>query len=65
MNEDNYASQKLKFVSDLKGASLVEVFSLLTLFPMINFLSVLVKISYMYIANADDDILSTNAAQFW
>lgn len=51
--EDDYASEKLKFVSNLNGTTLNEIFTLLTLFPLINFLSVLVKILVLFYVNVD------------
>jgi hypothetical protein len=51
--EEDYATQKLKFVSNLNGTTLNEIVSLLTLFPLINFLSVLLKMFLLFCVNAE------------
>ena len=50
---DNYANEKLKFVSNLNGTTLNEIFTLLTLFPLINFFGVLVKIALLFYASSN------------
>ncbi len=63
---DDYASEKLKFVSNLNGTTLNEIFTLLTLFPLINFLSVLVKVLVLFYANANliEKLNSTKKGHF-
>lgn len=50
---EDYASEKLKFVSNLKGTTLNEIFTLLTLFPLINFLAVLAKTALLFYASSN------------
>ena len=48
MENKDYAAQKLAFVSNLNGTSLGDIFTLLSIFPMINLFSVLIKIVLLY-----------------
>ncbi len=44
----NYEEEKLKFVSNLSGTSLYELISQLTLIPLIYFMSVLIKGTFLF-----------------
>ena len=48
---NDYSSEKLSFVSNLNGTTLNEIFALLTLFPLINYLSVLIKAVALFYLN--------------
>ena len=48
----DYASEKLQFVSNLNGTTLNEIVTLLTLFPLINFMSILAKVFGLFYLNS-------------
>jgi hypothetical protein len=43
-SHDSYKKEKLEFVSNLHGTSFAEVTGFLTLFPIINFIAVMIKL---------------------
>lgn len=62
MNDD-YAKEKLDFVSNLNGTSLTYLVSLVILFPMINLFSVLLKILLLFCVATND--VQRNFFYFW
>ena len=48
----DYASEKLQFVSNHNGTTLNDIVALLTLFPLINFLSILAKVFGLFYLNS-------------
>ncbi len=45
---EKYIEEKLDFVSNLNGTTLNDLLGLISLFPMINFLCILIKIFLLY-----------------
>jgi hypothetical protein len=57
---NDYAVEKLNFVSNLNGTSLHQLLNLIVTFPIINFFSVLIKIILI-----NELTLNDGAKKFW
>jgi hypothetical protein len=48
MATNRYKEEKLEFVSNLNGTSFSEVVGIISLFPMINFIGIMLKVLTLY-----------------
>lgn len=60
---DDYAKEKLDFVSNLNGTSLTYMVSLAVLFPMINLLSVMLKMFFLFCVSSSN--VPKNFSYYW
>ena len=60
MATNRYKEEKLEFVSNLNGTSFSEVVGIISLFPMINFIGIMLKVLTLYSLYDQKAAVSTN-----
>lgn len=62
----DYKTEKLNFISNLNGTSLENLVTLISVFPMINFVCVMIKIFFLYTSSSvKNSNLSKSKNNFW
>jgi hypothetical protein len=62
----DYKAEKLNFISNLNGTSLENLVSLISIFPMINFVCVMIKIVCLFsYSSIKKENLSKSKNNFW
>jgi hypothetical protein len=62
----DYKTEKLNFISNLNGTSLENLVTLISVFPMINFVCIMIKIFFLYTSSSvKNSNLSKSKNNFW
>ena len=62
----DYKTEKLNFISNLNGTSLENLVTLISVFPMINFVCVMIKIVFLFTSSSVKNSNSSKSKnKFW